>query len=59
MTGLTAEGIEMQLEVSVEAIEREDAGFEVAEAIKRSFDKAGIRPPRRHLDVRMNRVVTD
>ncbi len=58
VTRLTAEGIEMQLEVSVEAIDREDAGFEVAEAIERHFDEAGIRPPRRHLDVRMNGAAT-
>lgn len=42
----------MQVEVSVEAHEREDAGFEVAEAIKRSFDEHEIQPPRRYVDVR-------
>ncbi len=54
VTGLTADGIEMQVEVSVEAQDREDAGFEVAEAIKRSFDRHGIQPPRRFVDIRKN-----
>ena len=54
VTDLSGEWLGLQLEVSVEPLQREDAGFEVAEQIKRAFDKAGIEPPRRQVKMSMD-----
>ena len=53
VTELTEAGVRVQLEVSVLPKDREDAVFEVAEAIKRAFEDADIRAPRQRLDIRM------
>lgn len=56
ITDLSGDLVQLQLEVSVEPMQREDAGFEVAEKMKQALDEAGIRRPRRALDVQMTQA---
>ncbi len=46
-------GVQLQLEVTVAAKDREDVVFDVSEFIKTKFDEAGIRIPHRWMAVRL------
>ncbi len=47
-------GLKLQLEVTVEPKDREDALFELADIVKTALDREGIEMPHRYLDVKLH-----